>query len=68
MQQNRYPLERAERIVAMQPADATRAEHQYQRGLAELHRYLFHFEAVSLPRAVGAFRLATKLGPGHACY
>ena len=52
----------------MQPADATRAEHQYQRGLAELHRYLFHFEAVSLPRAVGAFRLATKLGPGHACY
>ncbi|MDH3207859.1 MAG: hypothetical protein OEO79_14740 [Gemmatimonadota bacterium] len=57
-----------ETLVAIQPSDPSRAEDQYHRGLAELHRYLFHFEAASLPRAVEAFRSATETEPDNAGY
>ena len=54
--------------MATQPSNPAGAEDQYHGGLAELHRYLFHFEAVALPRAVEAFRFATELWPDNSAY
>ena len=43
-----------------------RAEAGFDRGLAELHQYLFHLDEAALPRAVEAFRSATALAPDNA--
>ncbi len=52
--------------MASQPSDPAGAENQFDRGLAELDRYLFYFEEAALPRAVQAFRSATALAPDNA--
>ncbi len=36
---------------------------QFDRGLIELDRFLFHFEEAALQRAIAAFRLAARLAP-----
>jgi len=55
-----------ETSVASQTSDPTGAEGHFDRGLADLDRYLFHFEEAALPRAVDAFRSATALAPDRA--
>lgn len=54
--------------MATQPSDPAGVEDWYRRGLDELHRHLFHFEAASLPRAVEAFRSATDLESDNSGY
>lgn len=54
--------------MASKPLDTTGAEAHFNRGLGELHRYLFYFEETALPRAVDAFRLATTLDTDQAAY
>ena len=60
------PLECVETDVASQSSDPDGAQARFDCGLAELHQYLFHFDDAALPRAVGAFRLATALAPENA--
>ena len=59
-------LECAETDVASQPSDPDGAQARFDRGLAELDQYLFHFDDAALPRAVDAFRFATALAPDNA--
>ncbi len=54
--------------MVSQTTDPARAEGHFDRGLAELHQYLFHFMEAALPRAVDAFRLATTLAPNKASH
>jgi tetratricopeptide (TPR) repeat protein len=54
--------------VTSQPSDPAGAQARFERGLAELHQYLFHFEEAALPRAVNFFRSATTLAPDEASH
>lgn len=48
--------------MATHPSSQIQAKAHFHRGLAELHRHLFHLEEAALPRAVKAFRLAALIG------